>query len=900
LRSSLPLPMADFLISAVSTSYTGTEASDDYKNSRGNLRDITVDGGSGSDFLTIASGAKDSDGTDGERLGFSIASSTLLMGVGDDTIDFIGSDATGVSQLANTQANLGLGDDYIQALGIASASASTVRGNEGNDEIRLASHTGFGNTLKDVRLNGNAGADEIQFQWSGTELAGFGVLGGADADTVSATFVSNISAFASADNTFTGAKIGGNKGDDVINANVLGTSDQVRVNGNSGSDTIVVTAAADNVRFAVAGGKDNDVVSAVFVGGNTSEDATVAGSLGNDTVGFTIQSGGRISAALMDGASGDDALTFATNGGVALTASTGNEILGGSGADTITLNVGADIVVTGVSGFVVNLEGDGAGVLDVNLSANITARTGAGAFFVGSTTGDDIDVSNGTGVFGLFNATFSAEAGNDTITFAPESAGTYSATTFGGGSGADLITAQIAANTQLAIATGGRVAFEGGSGSDTIVANIEAGASISAGLFDGGVGADSLTLNLLSGGSASVVQSGTELAGGLGNDTIAIAALQPTTAGAVLRAGGGDDLITGTFASGGIANGITADGGSGADTIAFTFSASTTAGVSMNAASGAVFNAGEGADSITLIAQGAVTAGSGSFNFGDIRGGADNDSITFGGNMGTTAATGAYTGTINGGAGADSIVFSGNNILSGQVGTFVGGGALGSAGFVFASGDSTVSNYDTIFVSNNAVTGGQTNLVGTFGSAGFLFTGFNDTDAGGFNSRVQTAGAFTGGGGFNFSEAIFTSEQIANAPDGVVLTGGVIGGVTAGGAPGSAGGGVVGAFIITGGSNFGQIISAVDGMTIGRGSTTVFNVQNGSGGSVDGYMFTEGGIAGDMVVKFEGHGVAAGAFSAGSDAFFSAGNANGLSDQRGAFNSVSGGQLFFGPNVGVG
>ena len=60
--------MADFLISAVSTSYTGTEASDDFKNSRGNLRDITVDGGSGSDFLTIASGAKDSDGTDGERL----------------------------------------------------------------------------------------------------------------------------------------------------------------------------------------------------------------------------------------------------------------------------------------------------------------------------------------------------------------------------------------------------------------------------------------------------------------------------------------------------------------------------------------------------------------------------------------------------------------------------------------------------------------------------------------------------------------------------------------------------------------------------------------------------------------------------------------------------------------
>ena len=125
------------------------------------------------------------------------------MGVGDDTIDYIASDGTGVSQLGNTDVKMGLGDDYVQILGLASASASTVRGNEGNDEIRFASHTAFGNTLKDVRLNGNAGADDIQFQWSGTELAGFGVLGGADADTVSATFVSNISAFASADNTFT-------------------------------------------------------------------------------------------------------------------------------------------------------------------------------------------------------------------------------------------------------------------------------------------------------------------------------------------------------------------------------------------------------------------------------------------------------------------------------------------------------------------------------------------------------------------------------------------------------------------------------------------------------------------------------------------------------------------------
>ena len=65
--------MADILISAVSTTYTGTENADDFQNTIGSIRDITVEGGSGSDILTVASGTKDSDGSDGQRLRFSIA-----------------------------------------------------------------------------------------------------------------------------------------------------------------------------------------------------------------------------------------------------------------------------------------------------------------------------------------------------------------------------------------------------------------------------------------------------------------------------------------------------------------------------------------------------------------------------------------------------------------------------------------------------------------------------------------------------------------------------------------------------------------------------------------------------------------------------------------------------------
>ena len=265
-----------------------------------------------------------------------------------------------------------------------------------------------------------------------------------------------------------------------------------------------------------------------------------------------------------------------------------------------------------------------------------------------------IVVSNATGGGGLTQAFFSGEEGADSITFITNSAGAYSGTTFAGGSGADLITAQIRNTTNFAVATGGRVEFLGGAGADTMVANIEAGADISASLFDGGDGADSITFNLLSGGSASIVNSGTEIAGGSGADTIAIAALQPTTAGLVIRAGSGADVITGSIASGGVTDAaFSAFGGAGADTIAFTFSAAATAGITMGGAAGAVFDGGDGADSITIL--GASVTG-GTIDVGDVRGGAGNDTLTIGGMVGSAGGyAGTITGIVNGGAGTTAL-----------------------------------------------------------------------------------------------------------------------------------------------------------------------------------------------------------------------------------------------------
>ena len=82
--------MADITISAVSASYSGTENADDFKNGTGNLRDITVKGLDGADILSFGSAVQAGTGDGGRGLGYSIGSSSLRMGAGDDTLTFSG------------------------------------------------------------------------------------------------------------------------------------------------------------------------------------------------------------------------------------------------------------------------------------------------------------------------------------------------------------------------------------------------------------------------------------------------------------------------------------------------------------------------------------------------------------------------------------------------------------------------------------------------------------------------------------------------------------------------------------------------------------------------------------------------------------------------------------------
>ncbi len=882
-----------------------------------------IAGLSGDDLLSLGSAASQGTGAGGIGLGFSIGSSDFKMGAGDDTLTFSGEANSGFAKFEAMDAKLGGGDDFAVINGLASASASTIKGNEGADEITFASQTG-GATASNVYINGNAGADSISAAWTGTEANSFAVLGGADNDTIRAVF-SAVSSDAAAQTTWSGTKIVGNKGNDDLFYNQLGTAAGVRVNGNSGADTINVTAAADVTNFGVAGGKGDDSVSATFAGASTALGASVAGSQGNDTVFVDMNTGGFASGFLLNGASGDDVLTLTAN---AFTFGSANSILGGTGADTINVNVAGDLTVTGASGFVADLgaagtvSGGSAGVggqLNVGLSASIDGA----AIFRGTTTGDDFNISNITGAGSLSGATFSAEDGADSITFTVVTGGAYSAVSINAGLGDDLITAQLAGGvgTNYAVATGGLVSIDAGAGADTMIVNVgaqDSAGTISAGIFNGGSGADSITFNLLFGSDLETVNTGTVIDGGSGADTIGLlanASAGGSTADVQIRGGAGADLITAQFGSGGGVAGefgsLTADGGAGADTISVVFSATSaaTGGYVAGAGSAGVFGGGADNDSISVIFDNAAVGTGGLVNLGSLRGGAGADTLTLGANLGITGEESQIAGSFNGGAGADSLVFSGNNLVSGAIATFSGMGN-GSAGFVIASGDSLAGGFDTVAVSNVAVTGGQAMGVGTFGSAGFLFTGFNSTT---FTMAAQSAGPGSAGRLLT-DDAIFRSNVTGGAWSGgganglsyiKARTGGIVTMAITGGEWMSAG--VDGAFIATGGSTTAQIFSAVDRLATDRGNALVFNVQNGSAGSIDGYLFVQGGIEADTVVKFEGHGLENTTLTNGW--YFSGGNSSGAGTYDVASQALthnrtenlnSGGQLFFGANVGVG
>ena len=127
--------MADIFIDAVGSAYTGTDTADDIQNRTGNLRDITVAGLSGSDILHLGSAAQAGTGDGGIGLGYSIGSSDLGMGAGEDTLRSLAKQGL-VLKFNVVNAKGGAGDDHLHQRPCL-CETSVIKGNEGADDITL-------------------------------------------------------------------------------------------------------------------------------------------------------------------------------------------------------------------------------------------------------------------------------------------------------------------------------------------------------------------------------------------------------------------------------------------------------------------------------------------------------------------------------------------------------------------------------------------------------------------------------------------------------------------------------------------------------------------------------------------------------------------------------------------
>ncbi|WP_136987751.1 hypothetical protein [Synechococcus sp. UW69] len=572
---------------------------------------------------------------------------------------------------------------------------------------------------------------------------------------------------------------------------------------------------ADSTAFGIAGGKGDDSVSATF-GANSAQGASVAGSLGNDTVNVDI-GGGFYSGFLMNGASGADVMTFSSDR--AVTFGSANSILGGTGADTINFNVvGGAIAITGASGLVVSLGAPGivsAGTTTseggaINLNVASAGALDGSAFFRGTNTGDDINISLTTG--SLTGTNFSGESGADSITLTLDTGAAASAISINAGAGADLFTADVRASAGFGTQTGGQIAFDGGADNDTIQFNLASGGQISAAQIDGGDGADVVGITMSNASDFIRTNSGVEFNGGSGADTITLTALTGSNAAARILGGSGADVISGSFIEGSAVT-FTAQGGAGADTLNFVATGDTGSTVSFSAG---VIRGDAGADSINLVITGNSAQG---INFGSAAGGAGNDTIRF--NL--AASAGSASANVYAGGGADSIVFSGTTAL--------GNGNLRGLDFHFQTAESTAQGFDTISFNATAgasVLSGGTMTFSAMGNAAFA-------KAGNVNTGGAVTAGFTAGEGsmtvkLNLGLVEFTMNSAGNNTGGIANK----------------------AFIATGGATTANIISAVDRVVVGQNNIGVFNIQAGSAGGVEGYLFVQGGLNEDTVVRIDG------------------------------------------------
>ncbi len=375
---------------------------------------VTVDlaSGTASGFTSIV-GVENATGGSGDDLFIGDAGNNAFVGgAGSDTYSLAGTTA-GATITTGSATSAEAGTDTL-------AQIENYIGSQGNDSILLNGGVNLidGQAGNDT-LNGGAGADTILGgDGNDTILYNLGngadtVDGGADTDTL---VINGAAGGQSLSVVFDGTRLTSVAGGTVSNI------ETVTLNMQGGTDTLSYSTSTAGVTVNLANGTGSGfaaIANVENVAGGSGDDVFTSGAGAN-----TFQGNGgadRFVATLNDG---ND--TFAGGGGVdtldlsgttanaTVTATTATStqigtdtlsdienVIGGTGADTIVLNAGAN-TVTG---------GGGADVISTGTGADIIFGGGGADRITGGTGNDQMDGGAGTDTF-LFSTNF----GNDTIT----------------------------------------------------------------------------------------------------------------------------------------------------------------------------------------------------------------------------------------------------------------------------------------------------------------------------------------------------------------------------------------------------------------------------------------------------------------------------------------------------
>lgn len=803
--------MATFNGGSGPDTYTGTINADTIN---GNGGDDTLNGNSGDDTIDGGTGSDTIDGDDGNDIITSDRGDNVHGDIGDDTINFSSTDATGLA--ANLAGDAGTDTLVLDFTGTAD-SLSSYNYNNGSGYIGGVNYSGIetliitgGNASDTIyggigddnlkggsgndRLIGGAGVNTIN-GGSGNDIGLIDLSSSATARNV--TFVSGTTLHL-AGNTLSAIEgLGLQTGSGADTIDVSGETIGSEIYTNAGNDKVTggdaadyIDAGAGNDRIYAGRGdtvhaQDNDDKIYVTDDEVSGASASLAGEAGNDTLTFDFSAasdsvtsynyqngsgyigggynysgvetlditGGTASDTLIAG-TGDDTL----NGGAGKDRLEGhagaNTIDGGSGRDFGSIDLsasGAARTVTFVAGTTLALAG--------NTLMNIEGlglQTGSGADTIdvsGETIGSEIYTNGGsdTIVGGAAADYMDGGLGDDTITFGRGD-------TVHGQDGDDEFFGTFTDNTGPAASVNGEV------NNDTLTldfsASPDAVTSYNYGNgsgYAGGINYAGIETVVLTGGTASDT-----LYGGLGNDT--------------LNGGTGNDSLDGQKGHN------TIDGGAGKDTGLIDLSDTSAAlnvvfannssnsigGNTLVHIEGLGFKGGSGADKVNVSAE---TIGS------TIYGGDGNDTLTGGnsadfldGGLGNDIIKGSDGDTVHGQDGDDDLRFTTTTGASSSVNGEAGTDQL-TLDFSGATGNINSYNYGNGSGYANGVSyAGIETVIFTGGSgADTLYGGSgNDTIDGGDGNDIILGGggkdSMDGGdGNDHFKWSVIGDSTVAGA-----------------------------------------------------------------------------------------------------------------------------------------